>query len=422
MAAAIEVRNVSKIYPIFRHPRHRVFEALTFGRVRYHTDFWALRDVTLRVERGATLGIVGANGSGKSTLLQIIAGIVRSTAGDVATSGRIASLLELGAGFSPEFTGRENVVMYGAIVGLSRAAIVDRIPAVEAFAGIGDFIERPVRTYSSGMFVRLAFAAAIHVDPDILLVDEALAVGDAVFQHRCITKIKEFQRQGKTIAFVSHDMGLVKAICTEAVLLHAGRVVKVGTPGEIVSFYHGDVSTAATASAPRVAPRPPNVVHPKFRPDPAFDQRSGLFRHGSGGARIRNVELLDSDENAVAIIAFGMEVTLRVHVEFYEDVPVSILGFFIRDKNGVDLVGTNTNEEGTPLPPRRAGETLVVDFRQSLPLQPGPYSVSPAIAYSPTQPLYLDWVDNTLVFEIVPPGPKHIHGKVWLPVEIAIHD
>src|SRR5262249_40540332 len=157
---------------------------------------------------------------------------------------------------------------------------------------IGEFIDRPVRTYSSGMFVRLAFAAAIHVDPDILLVDEALAVGDAAFQHRCISKIKEFQRQGKTIAFVSHDMGLVKGICSEAVLLHAGRVVKAGTPGDIVSLYHGEISTAATGQAARAAPRPPDVVHPKFRPDPAFDRRSGLFRHGSGAARIRNVELL----------------------------------------------------------------------------------------------------------------------------------
>lgn len=421
-AAAIEIRRVAKMYPIFRHPRHRAAEALTFGRLRYHQEFWALRDVTLQIERGSTFGIVGANGSGKSTLLQIIAGIVRPTAGDLATSGRIASLLELGAGFSPEFTGRENVVMYGAILGLSRSAISDRMPTVEAFADIGDFIDRPVRTYSSGMFVRLAFAAAIHVDPDILLVDEALAVGDAAFQHRCISKIKDLQRQGTTIVFVSHDMGLVKAVCTEALLLHAGRVVRVGAPAEIVSLYHGDVSSLAIGRERRIVPRAPHVVHPKYRPDPGFDRRSGLFRHGSGAARIRNVELLDVDENPLSTIVFNMGVVLRVHVEFYEDVPASIVGFFFRDRNGTDLVGTNTNEEGRPLPSRRAGETLIVDFKQHLPLQPGPYSVSTAIAYSPIQPLYLDWVDNALTFEVVPPGPKHIHGKVWLPVEISIHE
>jgi ABC-type polysaccharide/polyol phosphate transport system ATPase subunit len=421
MAVAIRVRDVSKAYPMFRHPRHRLLEAVTFGHLRYHEDFWALRDVSLTVEHGATLGIVGANGSGKSTLLQIIAGIVRATTGTVTTDGRIAALLELGAGFSPEFTGRENIIMYGAIMGMSRAEILKRLPAVEAFADIGGFIDRPVRTYSSGMFVRLAFAAAIHVEPDILLVDEALAVGDAAFQHRCISRIKEFQRQGKTIVFVSHDMGLVKAICTEAALLHRGRLVRVGSPAEIVNYYHGDVSTAAVGRSSSAVPAAPRRPHARFRPDPGFDRRAGLFRHGSGAARIRNVELLDAADQPVTLVPFGSEVTLRVHVEFYEDVPFSILGFYFRDKNGVDLVGTNTNEEGQPLPARRAGDTLVVDFRQPVPLQPGPYSVSTAIAYSPTQPLYLDWVDNALVFEVLPPGPKHIHAKVWLPVTITIH-
>jgi ABC-type polysaccharide/polyol phosphate transport system ATPase subunit len=421
MAPAIRVQDVSKAYPIFRHPRHRLLEAATFGRLRYHEDFWALRDVSLTVERGATLGIVGANGSGKSTLLQIIAGVVRATRGTVTTDGRVAGILELGAGFSPEFTGRENVIMYGAIMGMSRAEARKRLPAVEAFADIGEFIERPVRTYSSGMFVRLAFAAAIHVDPDILLVDEALAVGDAAFQHRCISKIKEFQRQGKTIVFVSHDMGLVKAICSEAALLHRGRLVRVGHPADIVNYYHGDVSTAAVGRNASPSPPATRPAHALFKPDPDFDRRTGLFRHGSGAARIRNVELLAADDRPVSIVPFGSQVTLRVHVEFLEDVPFSILGFYFRDKTGVDLVGTNTNEEGRPLPPRRAGETLVVDFRQAVPLQPGPYSVSTAIAYSPTQPLYLDWVDHALVFEVLPPGPKHIHAKVWLPVTITIH-
>ncbi len=421
MALAVEVRDVSKAYPLFRNPRQRLLEAMTFGRLRYHEDFWALRDVSLTVERGATLGVVGANGSGKSTLLQVIAGIVRPTRGAVVTDGRIAAILELGAGFSPDFTGRENVIMYGAIMGMSRAEILRRLPEIEAFADIGEFVGRPVRTYSSGMFVRLAFATAIHVDPDILLVDEALAVGDAAFQHRCISKIKEFQRRGKTIVFVSHDMGLVKAICSEAALLHRGRLVRVGHPADIVNYYHGDVSAAAVGQRSNATPPPSRPAHALFKPDPGFDRRTGLFRHGSGAARIRNVELLDADGRPVAIVPFGSEVTLRVHVEFLEDVPFSILGFYFRDKTGVDLVGSNTNEEGHPLPPRRAGDALVVDFRQQVPLQPGPYSVSTAIAYSPTQPLYLDWVDNALVFEVLPPGPKHIHAKVWLPVAITIH-
>src|SRR5262249_16883750 len=278
--------------------------ALWRGRRVYHRDFWALRNVTFRVRGGSTLGIIGMNGSGKSTLLQVIAGIVQPTQGRVTVRGRVASLPELGAGFNPEFTGRENVVMQGTVMGFPPEEFRDRLPSIAAFAEIGDFIDQPVKTYSSGMFVRLAFAAAIHVDPDILLVDEALAVGDAAFQHRCISKIKEFQRQGKTIAFVSHDMALVKAICTDAALLHAGRAVKIGPPGDIVSFSHGAVSTAAIGLAPPAAPRAPDVVHAKFRPDPAFDRRSGLFRHGSGAARIRNVELLDAAETLLSTIAF----------------------------------------------------------------------------------------------------------------------
>src|SRR5262249_7950577 len=199
MATVIEVRDVSKAYKIYPRARHRLLEALTLGRRCYHTDFWALRDINFDVERGTTVGIIGVNGSGKSTLLQAVAGCGTPTTGQARVHGRVSSLLELGAGFSPEFTGRENVELFGSIMGLSRAETLARLPAVEAFAEIGEFIDRPVKSYSSGMFVRLAFAAAIHVDPDVLLVDEALAVGDGVFQHRCIRRIRELQARGTTI-------------------------------------------------------------------------------------------------------------------------------------------------------------------------------------------------------------------------------
>jgi len=190
-SSAIEVDHVSKAYRLYPTPRHRALELMMLGTRRYHTHFWALTDVSLRVRAGATLGLIGNNGSGKSTLLQLIAGIMAPTTGRVSVTGRISSLLELGAGFNPEFTGRENVELYGIVMGMSREEIVERMPAIQAFAGVGEFIDRPVKSYSSGMFVRLAFSAAIHVNPDVLLVDEALAVGDVLFQHQCIRRIRE---------------------------------------------------------------------------------------------------------------------------------------------------------------------------------------------------------------------------------------
>jgi ABC-type polysaccharide/polyol phosphate transport system ATPase subunit len=424
-ALAVDVEGVSKAYRIYAHPRDRLLEALWRGRRQYHRDFWALRDVTFQVQPGSTLGIIGMNGSGKSTLLQVIAGIVQPTQGRVTVAGRVASLLELGAGFNPEFTGRENVMMHGAILGFPPEVMEARVPAIEAFAEIGPFIDQPVKTYSSGMFVRLAFAAAIHVDPDVLLVDEALAVGDAIFQHRCIRRIQELQEQGKTIVFVSHDVGMVKAICSETLFLDGGRVRGHGDPGEIANLYHAHIASLETgrterSAAVRAAAGPPTSA--VFRPDPTFDQRASLFRHGTGAARIRNVELLDADHRPLVAAEFDQEVILRVHVEYYQDAPTSILGYLIRDKTGTNIAGSNTYEEDAPIPPRKAGQTLVVDYRHRLPLMPGTYSVTTALAYSRLSATYFDWIDNALVFELLPPpGGRMIHTRVVLPVQLTLH-
>lgn len=420
---AIEVDDVSKAYRLYPTPRHRALELFTLGTRRYHTDFWALSDVSFRLQSGATLGLVGNNGSGKSTLLQVIAGIVSPTKGRVVVNGRISSLLELGAGFNPEFTGRENVELYGIVMGMSRDETLARMPAIETFAGIGEFIDRPVKSYSSGMFVRLAFSAAIHVDPDILLVDEALAVGDVVFQHQCIRRIRELQAGGTTIVFVSHDMGMVRSICTQAILIESGRVVAHDDPATIANIYHARTSGADWAHSVR-GPRPAGVdgAAVRFHARADFDERVRLFRHGTGAARIRDVELLDTQGSHVSSVEFDEEVILRVHVEYHQDAPLSILGFSIRDKTGTDIVGTNTHEENVPLPPRKAGDKVVVDFRQRLPLAKGTYSVTTALAYDRSKPDYFDWVDNALVLTILPPeSGKVVHGKIGLPVEIAVH-
>ena len=283
----LELDDVAKAYKIYRNPRHRAVEMLVpWGPVR-HTDFWALNDVTLRVERGETLGVVGVNGSGKSTLLQIIAGIVRPTRGRVAVRGRISSLLELGAGFHPELTGRQNVEMFGTVIGLSLEEIRRRLPEIERFAGIGEFIDQQVKHYSSGMFVRLAFAAAIHVDPDVLLVDEALAVGDAVFQHQCLLRLRQMQAHGITVLYVSHDMGTIKSVCSRVVLLDGGRIIAEGGPADMASLYFARASAAIARSQAPDGPVPaiaPDGDLARFRPDADLDARAQVFRHGTGAA------------------------------------------------------------------------------------------------------------------------------------------
>ena len=236
----IAVQNVSKLYHLYRHPFDRVLGSFALGK-RQSAEFWALRDVNLRVEKGEVFAIVGPNGSGKSTLLQIISGILQPTSGRVLRAGRIAALLELGAGFNPEFSGRDNVYLNGEIMGLSRREMDQAFPRIEAFAEIGKFIDRPVKEYSTGMYVRLAFSTAIHVDPEILVVDEALAVGDAIFASRCIQKFEELRQRKVTVLLVSHDLGLVKRLADRAAFMLEGRVVMQGTPKDAVNQYVGFV-------------------------------------------------------------------------------------------------------------------------------------------------------------------------------------
>ena len=420
----IELDNVSKSYKIYRNPRHRAVEILIPGAPVLHTDFWALRGVSLTVARGETLGVVGANGSGKSTMLQIIAGIVLPTSGRATVRGRVSSLLELGAGFHPELTGRENVEMFGTITGVPVQDMRRRLPDIERFAGIGEFIDQPVKVYSSGMFVRLAFAAAIHVDPDIILVDEALAVGDAVFQHQCLLRIRQMQAKGTTIVCVSHDMGLIKAISSSVVLLDAGQIIAEGDSAEMASLYFARASAEIAKAEAPTGPVPAMATDSdaRFQPDANLDARVRVFRHGTGAARIRSIELIDSCGRPTTAVEFNDEATVRVHVEYLADVPASIVGFGFRDRNGTELVGTNTFEEGITLPPRTPGSTLVVEFRLRLPLIPGTYSISSAIAPDRYTRAYFDWIDNALVVTVSPPpGGKAIHGQVWLPVAISVH-
>jgi lipopolysaccharide transport system ATP-binding protein len=282
MTVALRVEKVSKQYRIYAHAGDRLKESLTRGRLKRHKEFWALRDVDFQIEAGTTVGIVGPNGCGKSTLLQIISGTLAPTLGDVWHVGRIAALLELGAGFDPEFTGVENVYMNASLLGLTRKETDLLFPAIERFAEIGPFLYQPVKSYSSGMYVRLAFAIAASVDPDILIIDEALAVGDAVFQHRCLRRLKELHDRGTTVLFVSHDAAAVRALCSRALLLKAGALIADGKPADVLNHYQKIIMEREKAYEADTA----TPAQPDFAAEEPPGTLDYSYRHGDGSAVI----------------------------------------------------------------------------------------------------------------------------------------
>jgi ABC-type polysaccharide/polyol phosphate transport system ATPase subunit len=395
MSLALRVEGVSKVYRIYNRPNDRLKEILTRGRWKRHREFWALKDIGFDIEAGTTTGIIGPNGSGKSTLLQIITGTLEPTHGNVTHEGRIAALLELGAGFNSEFTGMENVFMNASLMGFSRSETQLLLPEIERFAEIGPFIQQTVKTYSSGMYVRLAFAIAASVEPDILIIDEALAVGDAVFQHRCLRRIKELQEQGKTVLFVSHDAAAVRALCTRAILLNAGRVIADGKPPDVLNRYQKiimereeayDAETSASTSAAPVLP------------DESLAPLSYTYRHGDGSAEIVGAELIDAAHRRVEICETGEPLTVRVIARFHQDVEEPVVGFLIRNRHGIHAYGTNTKEQQIGFGSVRRGEGLEVSFAFNCWLGVDQYSISFAI-HSHDGQAY-DWLDGALFFNV----------------------
>ena len=377
----LQIQNVSKVYRLYRRPVDRLLEFLPFTTDYSPTEFWALRDVTLGVERGEVFGIVGPNGSGKSTLLQIVSGILDPTRGRVLTKGRIAALLELGAGFNPEFTGRENVFLNGEILGMPRREMDRVFPDIEKFAEIGTFIDRPVKEYSSGMYVRLAFATAIHVDPEILIVDEALAVGDAIFANRCIKKFEELKSRGVTVLFVSHDLGLVKRLCDRAALMVDGKVAAIGNPSEVVNRYVGLV-----------------LERQEQRPlDPSCT--GGTFRHGDGASRVILADLIDENGASTRNLTPGEPMTIRVRARAETDLDDPVVGVLIRNRLGIDVFGTNTRIEHVDFGTVGAGETFEVDFTFDCLLTRQDYTLTVATQYK--EGYSQDWLDDVISFSVV---------------------
>lgn len=420
---AVEFRAVSKSYAIYNQPGDRLKELLCFNRIKRHKDFWALHDVSFEVKRGETFCIVGENGSGKSTMLQIVAGILQPTAGEATVGGRVSALLELGAGFNPEFTGRDNVYLNGSILGLTKRQIDERFADIEAFAEIGDFLDQPVKTYSSGMTVRLAFAVAIHVDPEILLVDEALAVGDIYFRQRCMRKVHELRSRGVTILFVSHAVADVKAIGDRVLWLDRGRVADIGEPDRVVSKYLAAMTEKDSAyrvhEAEGTAPgRGPAVLAPEVvETIPNIDHR-----HGDGRAEVIGIAVLDENGAPAHLLEPASQIVVRISVRAKARLAMPMVGFMLRNQLGIDFSGTNTAREGYALPPMEAGDVYTVDFHVELPeLYPAAFSFSPAIADGTLAAYTMcDWIDNAIALQMTR-TEREIYGYLRLPCRIEVN-
>jgi ABC-type polysaccharide/polyol phosphate transport system ATPase subunit len=422
--SAVRFQGVSKSYAIYDAPGDRLKELLSPFRRKHHKDFWALQDVNFQVERGETFCIVGENGSGKSTLLQIVAGILQPTGGTVEVAGRVSALLELGAGFNPEFTGRDNVYLNGSILGLTTRQIDRRYKDIEAFAEIGDFIEQPVKTYSSGMVVRLAFAVAINVDPEILLVDEALAVGDIYFRQRCMRKVHELRSRGITILFVSHAVSDVKAIGDRVLWLDHGRLVDVGEPDRVIARYlaamveKDSAYLLQRATAKESRPRTGRIEAPEvIEGIPNIDHR-----YGDGRAEVIGIGVFDERGRPLHLLTPATRILVRISVRAHQDVPLPIAGFMLRNQLGMDFSGTNTAREGYELPPMQAGDVCTVDFYIDLPeLYPASFSFSPAIADGTLMGYTMcDWIDNAVTLQMSR-AENEIYGYLHLPCRVEVN-
>ncbi len=380
---AIHVDHLSKLYKLYDKPSDRLKESLGLTRKKCYREHYALTDVSFDIGKGETVGIIGTNGAGKSTILKIITGVLNPTSGEAVVDGRISALLELGAGFNMEYTGIENVYLNGTMMGFSEEEIDARLEDILSFADIGEFAYQPVKMYSSGMFVRLAFAVAINIDPEILIVDEALSVGDVFFQAKCYRKFEEFKQQGRTILFVSHDLGSITKYCDRAILLNQGRNIFEGSPKEAVDIYkkvlvhqyhpdEGGNDAGETACGPKEAGGQESsgdwkdsvVVNPQ------------LIEYGEKAAEITDYAILDENGLITNTLMKGTEFSVKMKVTFHEEIKEPIYAFTIKNLQGIEITGTNTMYEKADVQGKKAGESQEITFTQMLNLQGGEYLIS----------------------------------------------
>jgi lipopolysaccharide transport system ATP-binding protein len=402
---SITVDKLGKAYKQYPTRWSRLAEwMLPFQGLRHQLK-WVLQDISFQVAPGEAVGLIGINGAGKSTLLKLITGTTQPTTGAVYMEGRVAALLELGMGFHPDFSGRQNVVMAGQLLGLSVEEIEALMPQIEAFADIGEYIDQPVRVYSSGMQMRLAFSVATARRPDILIVDEALSVGDAYFQHKSFDRIRQFREQGTTLLLVSHDKQAIQSVCDRAILLDGGRLAKQGPPEQIMDYYNA-----------MIAERENDTVCLK-----ETDEGKVQTISGTGEASVSDIALLDEHGARVEVVDVGSTVTLKVTVTTSAAIPRMVLGYMIKDRLGQPMYGTNTHLKELPLDDVGAGEDVVYRFHFPMNLGPGTYSVATAIVSTETHLVNnYEWRDLALVFTVMNMRRPHFEGSAWLDPSIEI--
>ena len=390
---AIEVDNVQKIYKLYDKPSDRMKEAFGFGKKTKHKLHYALKGVDMKIYQGETVGIIGTNGSGKSTILKIITGVLNPTSGRVLVNGRISALLELGAGFNMEYNGIENVYLNGTMMGFSEKEIEAKLPEILSFADIGDYVYQPVKTYSSGMFVRLAFAVAINIEPEILIVDEALSVGDVFFQAKCYRKFEEFKEMGKTILFVSHDLSSIGKYCDRVVLLNKGEKLAEGGAKEMVNLYRrvlvnqyddadleegaenaeaGQDGQLTDGTAGENVSKKEHAGGGRAMKD-SLNLNPKVLEYGSKLGEIVDFAIRDDTGMITNVIEKGKEFSVQMKVRFQADVNDPIFAFTLKDLKGTEITGTNTMYEHTPVKPQKAGDVREITFKQIMPLEAGEY-------------------------------------------------
>lgn len=401
----ITVSNLGKAYKQYPNRWDRLVEWITPGRSKRHALKWVLQNINFTVNAGEAVGIIGINGAGKSTLLKLITGTTQPTIGNVHMTGRVAAMLELGMGFHPDFTGRQNAFMAGQLLGIASEDIFRLMPDIEAFAEIGDYIDQPVRVYSSGMQMRLAFSVATAIRPDILIVDEALSVGDAYFQHKSFDRIRDFRKQGTTLLIVSHDKGAIQSICDRAILLNAGHLAMEGEPETVMDYYNA-----------MLADHQNQDVKQEVREDGKVQTISG-----TGDATVTAITLVDNKDRPLEVVDVGQPVRLRITVQANKAIDRLVLGYGIKDRLGQVIYGTNTHLKDQPLVDVSSGDKFLFEIAFPANLGPGTYSVQTALVSNDSHLVNnYEWRDLALVFNVININKPHFAGCAWIDPVIEI--
>lgn len=428
---AIVVKDLTKTYKLYESNKRRILEGLFPFCKQQHKDFNALSEISFSIKKGEIVGIIGKNGSGKSTLLKIITGVLTQTSGTIEINGKISALLELGTGFNPEYTGIENIYLSGSLNGIPRDEMAKRVPDILDFADIGDFINQPVKNYSSGMFVRLAFAVAVSVEPEILIVDEALSVGDAAFQAKCMARMIQIMKQGATVLFVTHDMDAVKQLCERCIYLEDGKIIQEGPAPELADIYLRKVrermnrenismqkSIVKEKTVPEISDTPAALETIK---DEQFEKQVQRFREGDGEARVIRVDLLDEDGREQDKFKYNQKIHLKFYVQFNKNLSGVQVGYHIKDEKNTQIIGSDMCLENVKCLTGKTHEVFCVEYVTQLPLMAGAYNLM-AVVSTPitrTTAIFHDLVENVKVFEVCENDAK-LWDKVYIPNKVNV--